>query len=307
MREITKCIIQPAFLLLLFIICSGFGSGGSTIKKDNPQTLDESKKDITGLRDELAITRRNTQASTNILTTKNQKLIDITNSLIKQVDLDRQAFIKKSDDWLNWKNLLPSIIGALIGGLLTMISAVFTLNNQHDNDQRKAEAEEKKAIDSLLKSIYSEVDALWKQYLVGIEYWNGFKNWSKGEAIVGQLPISGNYFMVYKNSSHLIGGIREDNLRNDIIRFYLQAKGLMDTWEMNNFLNEKWSNQEVTYHVTSGGKSGDIQERLKRVRKALVDYAPSVIKYHKDTEMRVNGLLRALEHRYPDILNPAQS
>ncbi len=300
MIKINKIFIQFILLLALILTCSGFGHAGSEIKKDDLLAVGELNESIASLKKEFAILKGDTKDSTKNLIIQNQKLITSTNLLIKQVGIDRKTFLEKSDESMNWKNLLPSVIGALIGGLLAMVSAWFTLNRQHKNDQIKAKEEEKKAIDSLLKSIYSELDALWKQYMKGIEYWKGFEDWPDGKAIEGTFPISGEYFTIYNNTSHLIGRVKDDNLRDGIIRLYLQARGLMDAWKMNNFLNEKCANQEVTYQVDRGPAS---LERLNRLQESLKSYAPSVIEYHNDTEVQIKSLLKALEQRFPELIS----
>jgi hypothetical protein len=54
----------------------------------------------------------------------------------------------------------------------------------------------------------------------------------------GQLPIGTGYFTVYRANANLIGRIPSVELRNQIVRTYTLAEGMMDTIRLYNSLAE---------------------------------------------------------------------
>jgi hypothetical protein len=100
-----------------------------------------------------------------------------------------------------------------------------------------------------------------------------------------------DYFTVYNSNTFLIGHIADNDLRKDIVFLYTTAKGLVDSYRLNNDLVQKfeyWSGLHI-----------ETQNEIHKNRAAaqyavLVEYAKTIKKQHDVLKQKSSELLRKL-------------
>ena len=69
----------------------------------------------------------------------------------------------------------------------------------------------------------------------------------EGEPLLVYYPLVSDFFTVYNGNSFLIGRIPYNDLRKQIIKTYTLAKGMADSFRMNNDLNQKFENWQQIF------------------------------------------------------------
>jgi len=68
---------------------------------------------------------------------------------------------------------------------------------------------------------------------------------------LGEFPLSESYFTVYDNNAGAIGSIPDEALRNQIVRTYIRAKGMVDSIRLYNNLLSKAQVYSGSFRVGS--------------------------------------------------------
>jgi len=185
-----------------------------------------------------------------------------------------------------------SFWAAIIGGLITGISSVIAVLIAHKKDLKKLKIQEKRLTQSLLQSIHDEIEALWEAYQEGVG--THLEALSEGKPFLYYYPISQDYFTVYTTNSIFIGKIEDNDLRKLIITTYTQARGLIDSYRMNNYMLEKYEQWESLYKQTNNPV---YCEYYKAYYEGLIKYAKNLKSQHNKVKKNVNSLLRKLRKR----------
>src|SRR5699024_5009197 len=99
---------------------------------------------------------------------------------------------------------------------------------------------------------------------------------------------------VYDANSALVSRIPDNDLRKQIIKTYTLAKGMIDSYRMNNELLSRYEYANRVYSET--------QQDVNRAEavgcyQSLVEYAKSIKNDHRAAKSEANSLLRALRKR----------
>ncbi len=121
----------------------------------------------------------------------------------------------------------------LLGTLVTALVAWSTLSRTLKNDRSKRDEEDAQKINSFLGALKTEITTLWPIYME--KYGKDLEKLQQGQA-PGQFPVGDHYFTVYKSNAHLIGHIPKVALRDQIVRTYIVANGMIDTIRLYNTL-----------------------------------------------------------------------
>ena len=181
---------------------------------------------------------------------------------------------------------IGAIIGSFIGGCFTLIA----VGKTHRNDLEKQRQQEESLIRGFLKSIYSELETLWEIYQNGMG--SEVESLEENQPLLMYYPVTQSYFTVYDNNSSLIGKIMDTNLRRSIITAYVEAKGLLDSYNANNDMVQSYMNLRLLYQQTENDifkKEADNQLAI------LTVYAKEIKKRHHEIKDLVNSLLEALQ------------
>lgn len=200
-------------------------------------------------------------------------------------------------DWLTFGS---AISGAVVGGLITGFFAIKATTKSFQHQRVHAEENEEKLIKGLLQSIHDEIETIYERYqdTMGAR----LESLLEGDALVFYYPLVSDFFAVYNGNSFLIGRIPDNDLRKQIIKTYTMAKGMVDSFRLNNDLVGKFEFSNKVYEESH-------QEVHKKQAMAhyaeLVDYAKTLKASHIDLKKEVTALLRVL--RKNGVLNEKNS
>lgn len=185
--------------------------------------------------------------------------------------------------------LLGAIVGSMLGGLFALIGGFFSNQLEIWRENEK----EKRELKAVLQGFHSELKTLWERYMdsVGFEIENlpDNKPWLK------YWPITHDYFILFNSNASKVGKIEDQELREKIIFVYIRAKGIVDSFKMNNELNQKVENLEFT--IAQLG-NGPLQSQANVSKKA---YIQSMVKYADTIKFQHFELKKALDELLPKL------
>ncbi|NRO99420.1 hypothetical protein GWC77_26410 [Paraburkholderia sp. NMBU_R16] len=128
-----------------------------------------------------------------------------------------------------------------VGSLLAIIAAVWIYARQYEDKKVADEAE----IRAFVESIRDEVKATWGAYC--IEMHSAVKSLEPGEYFNMIYPVSVDAFSIYNASAHMVGKVDDPELRSMIVGTYVQAKGLINSFLLNNELLAEYKSLSRAY------------------------------------------------------------
>jgi len=195
-------------------------------------------------------------------------------------------FINNNLNAVDWN----SLISAVIGGVITGGFSLWAVDKAHKNDLMKEEQQEKLLIKGFVQSIKTEVQTLWDRYQEGIG--NDLEALPQGQPLLAFYPVTQDYFTIYNGSSFLVGRIKNERLRNAIVKVYTQARGLIDSYRLNNDLIRELQNLDSLNTQVGGGV---FIPRINAHRQGLLNYAPVLRELHQKVKESVENLLSILK------------
>ena len=104
-------------------------------------------------------------------------------------------------------------------------------------------------------------------------------------------PVINDFFTVYNANAFLIGRIENNDLRRSLVRTYVLAKGLVDSFRMNNELVSEFKHwQNLAAETNSQLHKQNAQTQYN----SLVTYAKQIKKLHTEVKKSVGDLMRML-------------
>jgi hypothetical protein len=189
----------------------------------------------------------------------------------------------------DWSVFGSAITGAVIGGVITGYFALKSTNNAHKNLLKQASLNEEKLIQGLLQAIHDEIETVFERYqeTMGAR----LEALKDGEALLLYYPLVSDFFTVYNGNSFLIGRIPDNDLRKQIIKTYTLGKGMVDSFRMNNDMNQKF---EYWHQVFQESKNEIHQQKAAAQLHALIEYAKQLKTRHQQVKEETTQLLRSL-------------
>lgn len=125
---------------------------------------------------------------------------------------------------------VSSLVGAVIGGLMTRNATINATNIANEHQRKLAKDAEDALLTGFIWSIHDEIESLFRRYneTVGIT----LRNTPDGEFLPIKYRTEHDYFSVYHSNSALIGKVRDHELRSDIIFAYTMAKSILDSYSI---------------------------------------------------------------------------
>jgi len=186
---------------------------------------------------------------------------------------------------INWDALWSSGLGALVGSILTLLATYLSYRWQQSSQENK----DQEMLLGVQQAIHDEIETLWDNYMDGI----GHKTEAlpDDQPLDAYWPITQEYFTVYNTNAFFIGRIHNHDLRKLIVSTYSKARGLIDSYRLNNDLVQKYEHAHWIF-----------QETQNQVHEAyvvshytvLTNYSKAIKKSHAEVKKQVQELLRAL-------------
>lgn len=186
---------------------------------------------------------------------------------------------------LNWDNLLSTGIGAIIGSSLSLLGVWIShrLNRSHQENK------DQQMILGVMQALHDEIESLWENYLQGVG--NQIEVLPDDKPLALYWPVTQDYFTVYTTNAFFIGRIADHDLRKLIVSTYSKARGLIDSYRLNNDFFQKFEHAHWLFQET---KNPAHEKSAKSQFMTLTNYAKSIKKAHEEVKKQVQDLLRAL-------------
>lgn len=197
------------------------------------------------------------------------------------------------DDLLTWFSVCLSgifaIIGGWIGGSIGGRYALKATQKAHENQKNIADETEARIVKSLLQAIHDELETVFDQYQETMG--NRIEALEKNQPLAFYYPLASDFFSVYHGNTFLIGRVKDHVLRKAIIKTYSLAKGLLDSYKMNNDIIHKWEHWSLVFAETQM-EVHKIQ--AEAYRSSLINYAEVLKKMHEDVKVNLKETTRML-------------
>lgn len=196
---------------------------------------------------------------------------------------------------INWDALWSSGLGALLGSVIALVATYVSHRLQRSHQQEN----EDRLLHGILQAIHDEIETLWDNYMDNIG--NRLEALADAQPLNLFWPVTQEYFTVYNTNAFFIGRVQDHDLRKLIVSTYSKARGLIDSYHLNNDLVQKhehafWMFQETQNQIHQANAASRY--------KALADYAKALRKGHTEVKTQVQMLLREL--RKKGVLNQPQ-
>jgi hypothetical protein len=178
---------------------------------------------------------------------------------------------------------IAAIWGGIAGGFFA-VAAVLVQNWVNRIEQRRAE---RRILIAVLQAIQDEIESLWDRYMQtagGI-----ISNLVANTAFTVYYPVGFDYFTIFSGNAFLIGRIENTELRKLIVQTYTHARGLIDSYRMNNVMLEKLERANILATQQPAHKN-QVQAELN----VLVQYAQRMKESHHRVEQLVERLVGSL-------------
>ena len=178
-----------------------------------------------------------------------------------------------------------ALISALIGGGLSLLGAVGAVLIDRKISRNEEESKERILLRGFINSIKTEITALWVDN-------SSLESLKEGEPFLKTVAITQDYFVIYSNNSPLIGRLKSEELRNQIVKTYTAARLLIDAYAYNNDLVREM--RDLEYRSVHSGSS-NLSDHIKMKRDELIKWAPEIINNYMQTKNNIEKLVILIE------------
>ena len=176
-----------------------------------------------------------------------------------------------------------------MGGLLAGGFALLATKKAHDHALQRREREEDDLVRALLQSLHDELETLWDRYHRGMGV--QLEALQDGQPCLLYFLANQDYFTVYRQNSHLLGKISGADLRKAIIVTYTQAKGILDSYSLNNHFIQEY--ERLLYLFQETGQQIH-QQNANALLQVLTKMALQLKAAHNELKEQVEEVLQKL-------------
>lgn len=151
-----------------------------------------------------------------------------------------------------WSTILSSMFGAVVGGLITSFTSIYTVQKNYENNFELLKKQEEMEIKATLKAIITELRGL--RQIFEFEFIP--KILTDEKYLWFSYPLGTDYFTIFNANTSKIGKINNDELRECIINLYITAKFFLDSISTNNELLEYYEKCYNDIHSFSSMSQG---------------------------------------------------
>lgn len=186
--------------------------------------------------------------------------------------------------------LIAGLGGGLIGGWLTRKATIEGIRQAHTLQQEAADRAEENLIQGFIWSVYEELSVLRDAYMASVGI--AVETSKHDEPLEFVYPTHDGFFAVYNNSSHMVGRLKDGELRRKIISTYTHTKDLLDSFEENNKQCLELVNHQKYYIGNEEKYDPRIKEQLLE---QMGSYANGIREQHSSTKAILDDLLAYIE------------
>lgn len=196
---------------------------------------------------------------------------------------------KSSGDWASWVQAW--------GSIAAICAAIWLAFDQHQKTVARATAESEEEVNNFLSGVREELNASLLAYMA--QAGTDLAKTGAGELVNFWWPAPPEPFKVYAATVSMIGRVRDDEIRQQIISTYVVASGLMLTWDTHNrLLTELREADEALLLSTEEGLIS--QRRIDRVKKmfsTLEDYSDQLRIHHLQAVALIESTIKMIDRR----------
>ncbi|MGG1947054.1 hypothetical protein AB1286_19930 [Trinickia sp. NRRL B-1857] len=170
-----------------------------------------------------------------------------------------------------------------VGSLLAIIAAVWIYAKQYE-DKKAADVAETRAF---VEAIRDEVRATWAGYCIEIH--PAVTALAPGKYFNMIYPVSTDGFSIYNNSAHMVGKIDDPQLRSLVVGTYVQARGLINSFLLNNAMLAEYKSLARAYGLPN--RDAVLEAQLVN----LQDYACKLKQIDEGVSEAVTALLTCID------------
>jgi hypothetical protein len=199
---------------------------------------------------------------------------------------------------MSWESLLSGLIGAVIGGVLTGLFSILAVNKTEKHNRESRVENDTKLLKGLLQALHDELESIYERYQESMGA--HIEALAEGTPLLMYYPVINDFFTVYNANAFLIGRIENNDLRKSLVRTYVLAKGLVDSFRMNNESVSKFEH----WNALAGETALPLHTQNAQAQyNGLVVYAKQIKKSHAEAKKSVAELMRMLHKQ--EVLHEA--
>jgi hypothetical protein len=183
---------------------------------------------------------------------------------------------------IDWEAVIPGLIAGLITGACMWIALII----QHKHERDLQAQKEENQVNAFVHAVMAEVETLWASYYEGAG--KKLEGLEKGKAFMYFYPISQDYFTIYNGNACLVGKIGNARLRRAIVESYTRARGLIDSFRLNNDMVQKWNHLDL---MRQDSQNPMLIHMMWMQEQSLVHHAIKLREIHQQTKEGLEHLL----------------
>ena len=190
------------------------------------------------------------------------------------------------------ESLMSGFVGAVIGGVITGGFTLYGIWRSEKFARSSSSANEAELVTALLQAIHDELEVVFDRYRAQAAPL--VEALGDNEPFLVYFPIASDYFTVFNGNAHLIGRVRDHDLRRSIVRTYVVSKGLVDSFRMNNHMLMEYERAHELAAATQ--LPADLATRTAKLE-GLVKYGSALKKDHYEATRERDELFRRFHKR----------
>ena len=187
-------------------------------------------------------------------------------------------------------SVIENLVSALLGGFVTGRFTLRGVKETHRNDIELEDKKQKAVVEAFLHALHDEIKTVWEVYQA--QMGSVIENLQNEDALLFYYPVTQEYFTVYNSNNHLIGHVKDAEIRRLIVEFYVKAKGLVDSFKMNNQMLKEYAQWIHLYNLT---RNPCFQQNADNKLSTMKDYAEKLAVSHWELKKLAEVILGRLE------------
>jgi hypothetical protein len=182
-----------------------------------------------------------------------------------------------------------SLIGSLVGGWMTRSASIRATNKAFELNRTLHTRQRLENLRRVLLGINTELTVAFENYTAA--YGPMIDAHKPGAAFNYKYPIDDSGFVFYQTNNAALGDLADDDLRELIIKCYLQTQVILNTHRMNNDLMESVER----YSTLAEGHSENLRALVAEKQAALDVYGDAIVMNYRVAAELVTNTLPGIE------------